>query len=169
MDWIGFKQRMRLRLGAIPRAACVAIASFCLLCMALGAGLLEAGPAQAVTTAPSGSAAWQLTGQSADGLAQQYVDLNSMQSRDGYWLVHSYFAEQRASGSGQVTPVRADYVTLYDCDRQRYRDLETGSDLDGIQLDSIPETSWGTVAADPLNQATLDYVCQQSAPPSAPA
>lgn len=164
MNWSWITQRTGQMLGAI--------ASLCLFCIVLGPSPVQAVSTPATVSAIAPTETWQLTGQSADGLAQQYVDLNSMQGRDGYWLVHSYYVEQRnveqrSEEAGRVDPLRADYLTLYDCNRQRYRDLETDSDLapnlDRILLDSIPESSWGSATADPLNQATLDYVCQGSA------
>jgi len=96
---------------------------------------------------------WQLTGQSTDGLAQQYVDLNSIQpygeAAAHQWSVESYFTERKVNEQ-----VRADYVTLYDCDRHLYKD---------VNAEGIPAPSWGAATADPLNQATLDFVCDRAA------
>ncbi|NJN31842.1 MAG: hypothetical protein HC824_16495 [Synechococcales cyanobacterium RM1_1_8] len=100
---------------------------------------------------------WQLTGQTANGLARQYVDLNSITGSAPFWTVHSYFIEQRADGQADG-PIRADYLTLYDCDRQRYKD---------IAPDGTAAPTWGDAAADPLNQATMDYVCGQMSGPGA--
>jgi len=96
---------------------------------------------------------WQLTGQSADGLAQQYLNLNSIQpyckTAAHQWRVESYFTERKANEQ-----VRADYVTLYDCDRHLYKD---------INANGIPAPNWGAATADPLNQATMDFVCDRAA------
>ena len=109
-------------------------------------GLFIAMPAQAAATHP-----WQLTGDSADGLAQQYVALDSIRPGEAasQWIVDSYFTEQKANET-----VRADYVTLYDCDRHRYKD---------INADGFPTGNWGDAMADPLNLATMDFVCQHVA------
>lgn len=111
--------------------------------------LLLVAPAQA--TAQTGPD-WKLMGQSPDGRSQQYADLNSIQAgeENQQWLVHSYFTEHQANQQ-----VRADYVTLYDCDRQRYKD---------VNPDGIPAVDWGSAQADPLNQATLDFVCDRMTP-----
>lgn len=102
-------------------------------------------------TAPAQAAQWQLTGQltgqSADGFSQQYVDLDSLRGRGSIWTVDSYFTEQ--TSQGQWT--RADYVTKYDCDRHLYKDIAP----DGTEADT-----WGDALADPLNRATMDYVCE---------
>lgn len=62
--------------------------------------------------------------------------------------------EHKADGD-----VRADYVTLYDCDRHRYKD---------VNRDGLPALDWGDATADPLNLATMDYVCQHLANVAAP-
>lgn len=93
---------------------------------------------------------WQLTGQSPDGLAQQYVDLNSMRSNGNpeqhQWIIDSYFIDRRFNGE-----VRADYVTVYDCDRYLYKDMNS---------DGNSAAEWGDAQADPFNLATMTYVCQ---------
>jgi hypothetical protein len=108
----------------------------------------QALPQQTLNQA-SGEPQWQLTGQSADGLSQQYVDLNSLRPGDAahQWLVDSYFTERKANEQ-----VRADYVTLYDCDRQRYKD---------VNPDGVPAPDWGSAGADPLNRATMVFVCDR--------
>ncbi len=124
-----FKQQLRRCLGVL---------------LLIGIGwVFAAMPAQAVATHQ-----WQLTGESADGLAQQYVALDSIRPGEAasQWIVDSYFTEQKANET-----VRADYVTLYDCDRHRYKD---------INAEGLPVGEWGDATADPLNLATMDYVCQ---------
>jgi hypothetical protein len=104
---------------------------------------------QASSHAP-GEPQWQLTAQSADGLAQQYVDLNSLRPGEAahQWRVDSYFTERKANEQ-----VRADYVTLYDCDRQLYKDLGSKA---------VPAPDWGSAEADPLNRATMTFVCDRA-------
>ncbi len=110
--------------------------------------LLSVGSVQAAVTHQ-----WQLTGESADGLAQQYVDLNSIRSQGNparhQWIVDSYFTQHKLNQD-----VRSDYVTLYDCDRHRYKD---------INADGLPAGDWGDALTDPLNLATMDFVCQHVA------
>ena len=103
--------------------------------------------ALASTAAPAQAARWQMTGQSPNGLAQQYVDLDSLRGGGSVWTVDSYFTEQLTEG-GQN---RADYVTKYDCDRRLYKD---------IAADGTEGERWGDASADPLNQATMDFVCK---------
>ena len=127
---------------------------------------------------PAWAVQWQLTGQSADGLAQQYVDLDSVRGAGSLWTVNSYFLEQPESvklpelteqpelverqnltekpvgaqlGQEGIASHRVDYVTKYDCDRQLYQDVAP----DGRESDH-----WGDASADPLNQATMTYVCE---------
>ena len=111
---------------------------------------------------PAQAAQWHLTGQSDDGLSQQYVDLDSLRGSGDLWTVDSYFTEVIESAlGGPSQSVRADYITKYDCASlqaglpHRYKD---------IAPDGSESEQWGDAAADPLNQATMDYVCIQMVP-----
>ncbi len=81
------------------------------------------------------------------GQQEQFVDLDSIEPLDqGHVRVRSYYVDRRSG-----TPQRTDYLTEYDCDRRRFRDVE----YDG----PVGSSSWMPVAPDPLNSAALAYVC----------
>lgn len=138
---------MRLLLHPlIVKGVCDATAFFllCVICLA----------------SPHGAQAsqWHLTGQSADGLAQQFVDLDSLRGSGDLWTVESYFIEQRPRQDRSSIPTtRANYTTTYDCASlssggiHRYKD---------IAPDGSESEQWGDASVDVLNQATMDYVCQ---------
>lgn len=95
---------------------------------------------------------WQLMGES--GLAQQYADLDSLAQDFGaegrsIWRVRSYFVARNPVDGSRV---RVDYWTRYDCDRQLYQDIATDASEAG-------SSAWGDAVADPLNRATMVYVC----------
>ncbi len=122
------------------------------------------------------AAHWHLTGQSPDGLAQQFVDLDSLRGAGDLWTVESYFIQYRQRDEGQrderqsdegqrddpsvAQPTRADYTTKYDCaslasgETHRYKD---------IAPDGSESEQWGDASADVFNQATMNYVCQYRA------
>ncbi len=121
-----------------------------LLALVMFTLLSLASPSQAAIQAEHD---WKLMGQSPDGQSQQYADLNSIRAGDEnqQWIVDSYFTERKANQTW-----RADYVTLYDCDRHLYKDINS---------DGVPAVAWGSAQADPLNQATMDFVCDRTTHP----
>lgn len=81
------------------------------------------------------------------GHQQQFVDLDSVEALgQGHVQVGSYYVDRR---SGQ--PQRTDYVTEYDCDRRRFRDVEYNG--------PVGSREWMPVTPDPLNSAAMEYVC----------
>lgn len=98
-------------------------------------------PASAVATN------WYSVAEASQGRQQQFVDLDSIQSLGaGQVRVGSYYVDSR---SGK--PERTDYLTEYDCDRRRFRDVEFNG--------PVGSRGWMPVAPDPLNSAALEYVC----------
>ncbi|TVQ10306.1 MAG: hypothetical protein EA368_07700 [Leptolyngbya sp. DLM2.Bin27] len=81
------------------------------------------------------------------GQQRQFVDLDSIKPLgQGHVRVSSYYVDSR---SGQ--PQRTDYVTEYDCDRRRFRDVEYNG--------PVGSSGWLPVDPDPLNSAAMEYVC----------
>ncbi|MGB3137536.1 MAG: hypothetical protein WBG38_12070 [Nodosilinea sp.] len=76
---------------------------------------------------------------------QQFVDVDSIEILRGRVRVRSYYVDSR---KGQ--PERTDYLTEYDCDRRRFRDVD---------FDGSVGSSWMPIVFDPLNLAAMKYVC----------
>ncbi|WP_035985680.1 hypothetical protein [Leptolyngbya sp. KIOST-1] len=93
------------------------------------------------------AATWYRVAETSQGQQQQFVDLDSVEwLSPGHVRVSSYYVDRR-SGS----PQRTDYVTEYDCDRRRFRDVEFQG--------PVGSRGWLPVDPDPLNLAAMDYVC----------
>lgn len=91
---------------------------------------------------------WQAVAEDGQGLQQQFVDIDSIEPMGwGHVRVGSYYVDRR---SGQ--PQRTDYLTEYDCDRRRFRDVE----FDG----PVGSRRWMPIDPDPLNSAAMEYVCR---------
>ncbi|PSN15265.1 hypothetical protein C7293_07900 [filamentous cyanobacterium CCT1] len=98
-------------------------------------------PASALATT------WHSVAESSQGQQQQFIDIDSVKSLgQGHVRVGSYYVDSR---SGE--PERTDYLTEYDCDRRRFRDVE----FDG----PVGSQGWMPVDPDPLNSAAMEYVC----------
>ncbi|MBD1918725.1 MULTISPECIES: hypothetical protein [unclassified Phormidium] len=90
---------------------------------------------------------WQAVAEASQGQQQQFVDIDSIEPvAQGHVRVGSYYIDRR---SGQ--PQRTDYLTEYDCDRRRFRDVE----FDG----PVGSDRWMPVDPDPLNSAAMEYAC----------
>jgi hypothetical protein len=90
---------------------------------------------------------WYPVAEASQGKQQQLIDLDSIEPLGaGQVRVASIYFDR---GSGKQT--QTTYVTEYDCQRRRFRDVQyngpTGS------------SSWLPVDPDPLNAAAMDYVC----------
>lgn len=85
------------------------------------------------------------------GLEQQFIDPASIQTGpEGTVQVRSLYLDQRQSPAQHTT-----YITEYRCQTREFRDVE---------YDGQPgNLTWQSVATDPLNAQTLDYVCAQVA------
>ncbi|MGF1517778.1 MAG: hypothetical protein ACFCVB_08250 [Nodosilinea sp.] len=102
--------------------------------------------AWAIYPASAWAARWQPVAEASQ--QRQFVDLDSIKALDqGHVRVNSYYVDSR---SGQ--PQRTDYVTEYDCDRRRFRDVEYNG--------PVGSSKWMPVAPDPLNSAAMEYVCE---------
>lgn len=99
--------------------------------------LLAALPATATT--------WELAAETDQGLVRQYFDRDSIQWLGPEVRVASYYLDERS------IPQRTDYLTAYDCNSNRYKDIE----VDGQPTDS----SWEPLVADPLSEAIRDRLC----------
>lgn len=90
---------------------------------------------------------WQAVAAASHGQQQQFVDIDSIEPlAGGHVRVASYYVDRRF---GQ--PQRTDYLTEYDCDRRRFRDVE----FDG----PVGSDRWMPVDPDPLNSAAMEYAC----------
>lgn len=98
-------------------------------------------------TSPATAALWYPTAQASQGQETQYIDLDSVQPLGrGHVRVESAYEDQR-SGTLQRTA----YLTEYNCRTRTFRDLQRNG--------RIAQLRWYPVDPDPLNAATLDYVC----------
>lgn len=129
------------RLGKPPIAILVTLrrgAIALLLGLALALGLVPS-PAQA--------AAWYPVAEASQGHQRQFVDLDSIQFLGrGQVRASSYYIDSRSGA-----PERTDYLTEYDCDRRRFRDVEFNG--------PVGSHRWLAVDSDPLNSAAMEYVC----------
>ncbi|MBD2105341.1 hypothetical protein [Nodosilinea sp. FACHB-13] len=90
---------------------------------------------------------WYSVAETGQGQQQQFVDIDSIEPLDwGHVRVGSYYVDRR---SGQ--PQRTDYLTEYDCDRHRFRDVEFNG--------PVGSDRWMPVDPDPLNSAAMEYAC----------
>ncbi|MBD1872441.1 hypothetical protein H6F75_03005 [Nodosilinea sp. FACHB-131] len=91
---------------------------------------------------------WQAVAETSQGQQQQFVDIDSIEPVGwGHVRVGSYYVDRR---SGQ--PQRTDYLTEYDCDRRRFRDVEFSG--------PVGSSGWMPVDPDPLNSAAMEYACE---------
>lgn len=94
---------------------------------------------------PAHAEQWTLVVTSEDGYQKQYVDVDSMQVKDSYVRLNTYWVDMHQPN------VLTYAVTEYDCDRQLYRDIE---------LDGKPhQTDWFDLGGDRLNRAVMNYSC----------
>jgi hypothetical protein len=101
----------------------------------------------AIYPASAGATTWYPVAEASQGQQRQFVDLDSVKALDqGHVRVSSYYVDSRSG-----TPQRTDYLTEYDCDRRRFRDVE----YDG----PVGSSGWLSVDPDPLNSAAMEYVC----------
>ncbi|MGB3201794.1 MAG: hypothetical protein WBA99_12885, partial [Nodosilinea sp.] len=99
----------------------------------------------AMCPASAGATNWYSVAEASQGRQQQFVDLDSIQSLGaGHVRVGSYYVDRRSG-----TPQRTDYLTEYDCDRRRFRDVEFNG--------PVGSSGWMPVAPDPLNSAAMEY------------
>ncbi|MFH7244102.1 MAG: hypothetical protein ACHWZW_14780 [Spirulina sp.] len=83
------------------------------------------------------------------GLEQQFIDVDSIQPQPGGTVqVRSLYLNQRQQPAQRTT-----YLTEYRCQDRQYRDVEYNGQPGDL--------TWHSVAGDPLNAQTLDYVCSQ--------
>lgn len=91
------------------------------------------------------------------GLEQQFIDPASIELRpEGTVQVRSLYLDQRQSPAQRTT-----YITEYRCQTREFRDVEYNGQPGDL--------TWQSVADDPLNGQTLDYVCAQVAQVAAAA
>ncbi|WOD41268.1 hypothetical protein [Nodosilinea sp. E11] len=101
----------------------------------------------AMYPASAGAATWYPVAEASRGQQQQFVDIDSVEPLgQGHVRVGSYYVDSR---SGK--PQRTDYLTEYDCDRRRFRDVEYSG--------PVGSSGWLPVDPDPLNSAAMEYVC----------
>ncbi len=90
---------------------------------------------------------WYSVAEASQGQQRQFIDIDSVKPLgQGYVRAGSYYVDSR---SGQ--PQRTDYLTEYDCDRRRFRDVEFNG--------PVGSSGWLPVDPDPLNSAAMEYVC----------
>ncbi|MEO0801573.1 MAG: hypothetical protein AAFY57_04780 [Cyanobacteria bacterium J06642_2] len=94
---------------------------------------------------PALAAQWELAASVGEEL-HQYVDLESVRASPSLRRVASYFTDARSPDIQ-----RTDYTTLYDCKRGVFKDLSEN----GKQV----YAKWHAPTDDPLNLATMNYVC----------
>jgi hypothetical protein len=83
-----------------------------------------------------------------EGSQTQYVDLDSVQRSGAIVRLKTYWTD------AQTPDAVTSAVTEYDCDRQQYRDLT---------FDGHPQNApWQANGADALNQAVMEFACQNS-------
>lgn len=121
----------RVRLGLMMVGLGVLLGSFAL-------------PAEATT--------WYLVEEARQGQQQQYVDLDSVVPLGHSIQVRSLYISRPADPPDPTTAAtEVLYLTEYDCQHRLFRDMQRN----GQPL----EPQWFGVEGDPLNGATLDYVC----------
>jgi hypothetical protein len=98
-------------------------------------------------TFPALAVTWYPTAEASQGQQQQLVDLDSIESLGlGQVRVASLYIDRRSGAAKQTA-----YVTEYDCQKRQFRDVQ----YDG----SGGSAEWFPVDPDPLNAATMDYLC----------
>jgi len=104
-------------------------------------GLLLLWPTQALAIT------WYPTAEASQGQQQQLIDLDSIEFLGlGQVRVASLYLDRRSGTAKQTT-----YVTEYDCQKRQFRDVQYN--------DSRGSSEWFPVDSDPLNAATMDYLC----------
>jgi len=119
----------------------------------LGLGMVLVGMGALVGSfaLPAEAATWYLVGEAGQG-QQQYVDLDSVVTLGPTIQVRSlYISRPTDAPAPATTSTEVLYLTEYDCQRRLFRDVQRN----GQPL----EPQWFGVQGDPLNGATLDYVC----------
>lgn len=97
---------------------------------------------------PAQAEEWRLIVTSEDGYQKQYIDVDSVQFKEGHVRLKTYWLDTHQRDD--VTHA----VTEYDCDRQLYRDIE---------LNGKPhQTDWFDLSGDRLNRAVMLYACPKS-------
>lgn len=93
------------------------------------------------------AATWYPVAETAQGQQQQLIDLDSIEPLSlGQVRVASLYLDRRSGTLQQTT-----YVTEYDCQKRRFRDL--------LYNGSKGSMKWFPADPDPLNAATMDYLC----------
>lgn len=96
---------------------------------------------------PAYAETWTRIVTSTDGVQEQYVDIDSIQTKNSHVRLKTYWLDV-------TQPEDVTYaVTEYDCDRQLYRDIEVNG--------KPHPTDWYTLEGDPLNQAVMEYSCSK--------
>ena len=104
-------------------------------------GLLLIWPDVALATT------WYPVAEVSQGKQQQLVDLDSIEPLGmGQVRVASIYIDRR---SGKAEQTR--YITDYDCPKRWFRDVRYNGETN--------HTAWLPVDPDPLNAATMEYVC----------
>ncbi len=95
---------------------------------------------------PAQAIQWQQVAVSPEGNMRQYIDADSVRKSGHFVTIASYVELDKTSGTEIET-----YVTEYDCEQERFRDLQSGA--------SPNEIAWKTIEADPLNEAARVSAC----------
>ncbi len=114
----------------------------------IGMGLLVIGLAIAwllLAAQPATATTWELAAETDQGQIRQYFDRDSIQRTGSEVTVISYYINE------SETPQRIDYVTAYDCNSNRFKDVEVNGQVTG--------DAWQPLIADPLNEAIRDLLC----------
>lgn len=116
----------------------------------IGMGVLVIGLAIAwllLAAQPATAISWELAAETDQGRIRQYYDRDSIQRIGSEVTVLSYYLNE-----GE-TPPRIDYVTAYDCNSNRFKDVEVNG--------QVTNEDWHLLIADPLNEAIRDLACAQ--------
>lgn len=93
------------------------------------------------------AATWVPVAEASQGQQQQFVDVDSITVLGpGQVQASSYYVDRRAG-----SPQRTTYLTEYDCQGRRFRDVV----FDG----PVGSAQWQPVDPDPLNRAAMDFAC----------
>lgn len=116
----------------------------------IGMGVLVIGLAIAwllLAAQPATATSWELAAETDQGRIRQYYDRDSIQRIGSEVTVLSYYLNE-----GE-TPPRIDYVTAYDCNSNRFKDVEVNG--------QVMKEDWHLLISDPLNEAIRDLACAQ--------
>ncbi|PZD72231.1 hypothetical protein C1752_03818 [Acaryochloris thomasi RCC1774] len=97
---------------------------------------------------PARATQWQQVAESAEGNVRQYIDTDSIQRSGRFVTVASYMEAIQATGTETEN-----YTTEYDCERDRYRDIEPEQ--------QPSKGNWEPIEDDPLNEAARQSACDQ--------